>query len=384
MLTRQHLSQHRATSQANPNLSPSTHHHGSPRPQLDVNADLLAAISAALGSAIPNVSTNVGPSQPGRKFFSRTITNTTSELPISVIKELKNGFKAYIPMSLCTHKACSNAMRSTDAFDTEIGMNERGEIRLKQKTFTAAKDHSITTDDFTEIRENFTRGMRKYLILGDDILPAGERALDCADMFQEFFSIIAARLDYTQDWPSYRGYIIESYTSWIGRRDDSFGLIFDEHLFHKYKMKNLIPSLLEQLRPPAAMSSTFGSHRMQGVAGSSGGSGFRGRPKFSHGSSSFNPHRGGYSQPFLGQPSTSTFKCYLCGEPHSHREHQGNAKRLITNEHGKWVDRLLGNKIVCIAFNVATSGCRRGSSCSYSHSCSLCGDLSHGSARCPA
>ncbi|KAF8801181.1 hypothetical protein BYT27DRAFT_7310713 [Phlegmacium glaucopus] len=243
-------------------------------PQLDVNADLLAAISVALGSAILNITPNVGPSQPSRKFFSRTITNTTSELPISVIKELKNGFKAYILMSLCTHKACSNAMRSTDAFDTEIGMNERGEIRLKQKTFTAVKDHSITTNDFTEIRENFTQGMRKYLILGDDILPAGERALDCADMFQEFFSVIAARPDYTQDWPSYRGYIIESYTSWIGRRDDSFGLIFDEHLFHKYKMKNLIPSLLEQLRPSTAVSSTFGSHRMQGVAGSGGGSSF--------------------------------------------------------------------------------------------------------------
>ena len=66
-------------------------------------------------------------------------------------------------------------------------------------------------------------------------------------MFREFFSVIAARPDYTQDWPAYRGYIIKSYMSWIGRRDDSFGLIFDEQLFYKYKMKNLLPMVLEQL-----------------------------------------------------------------------------------------------------------------------------------------
>lgn len=71
-------------------------------------------------------------------------------------------------------------------------------------------------------------------------------------MFWEFFSVIAARPDYTQDWPVSRSYIIESYTSWIGRRDDSYGLIFDEHLFYKYKMRNLLPTVLEQLQQPTA------------------------------------------------------------------------------------------------------------------------------------
>jgi hypothetical protein len=110
-----------------------------------------------------------------------------------------------------------------------------------------AKDHHLSTDDFMEIRENFARGMQKYLISGDDVEPCAARALDCMDMFKEFFSVIAARTDYTQDWPAYRGYIIVSYMSWIGRRDDSFGLIFDEQLFYKYKMKNLLPTVLEQL-----------------------------------------------------------------------------------------------------------------------------------------
>ena len=76
---------------------------------------------------------------------------------------------------------------------------------------TAGKDHHISTDDFTEIRENFIRGMYKYLIMGDDTEPGGERAKDCADGFKEFFSTIAARPDYTIDWTSYRGYVIETY-----------------------------------------------------------------------------------------------------------------------------------------------------------------------------
>jgi hypothetical protein len=185
------------------------------------------------------------------RYFSRVMTNTTSELPVVVIKELKGRFKNYIPLSLCTHKACSNATRSTDAFDTEIGMNDRGKIRLKQKTMTAARDHYPSTDDFMENHENFTWGMRKHLILGDDVQLCEARALDCMDMFREFFSVIVARPDYTQDWPAYRGYIIKSYTSWIGRGDNSFGLIFDEQLFYKYKMKNLLPTVLEQLRQPA-------------------------------------------------------------------------------------------------------------------------------------
>jgi hypothetical protein len=146
---------------------------------------------------------------PVRRYFSKVITDTTSELPVTVIKELKSGFKNYIPLSLCTHKACTNATQSTDAFDTEIGMNDKGEIRLKQKTLTAAKDHYITTNDLMEIRENLLRGMGKYLILGDDTEPGAPWAIECIDMFREFFSAVAARPDYTQDWPSYRGYMVE-------------------------------------------------------------------------------------------------------------------------------------------------------------------------------
>ncbi|KAF8814363.1 hypothetical protein BYT27DRAFT_7266154 [Phlegmacium glaucopus] len=142
-----------------------------------INADLIAAIAAALGSSASFPPASTQPVEPMHQFFSRTITNATSELPIAVIKELRGGFKNYIPLSLCTHKACSNATRATDTFDTEIGMNERGEIRLKQKTLTPMKDHYMSTDDFTEIRENFTRGLRKYLVLGDDTQPGGQRAL---------------------------------------------------------------------------------------------------------------------------------------------------------------------------------------------------------------
>ena len=55
---------------------------------------------------------------------------------------------------------------------------------------------------------------------GKDAGPGGVCALEWMDMFADFFSVIAARLDYTQDWSSYRGYIIESYMLWVGRRDE--------------------------------------------------------------------------------------------------------------------------------------------------------------------
>jgi hypothetical protein len=294
-----------------------------------------------------------------------------SDLPISVIKELKAGFKNYIPLALCTHKACYNATRYTDTFDTEIGWTEKGEMKLKQKAMSAGKDHYLTTDDFTEVRENFIRGMRKYLIMGDDTEAGGDRAIDCADMFAVFFSLIAARPDYTRDWPSYRGYIIESYTSWVGRRDDSYGLIFNEHLFYKHKMSNLVPVIMEQLRNPTG-----------GAAGTSngrGGTGTRGRGRGS--SRGGVPGQGFFPSP-QGTQLPFTIKCYLCGGAHYHKEHQGTVTRLVANEQGKWVDKQLGNKIVCISFNTNSSGCKRGTTCLYNHSCSLCGDLTHGAAKC--
>lgn len=75
--------------------------------------------------------------------------------------------------------------------------------------------------------------------------------MDYADVFTEVFITIAACPDYSLDWPLYCGYIIETYTLWASRCDDKYGLIFDEQLFHKYKMRNLVPAILEQLRQPS-------------------------------------------------------------------------------------------------------------------------------------
>jgi hypothetical protein len=293
--------------------------------QYGISPNVMAAVARALAHDGPDPAARQPASRSTsmRKYFSNAITTVTSDLPLPVIKELKAGFKNYIPLALCTHKACTNATRSSDAFDTEIGWTEKGEMRLKQKSMTAAKDHYLTTDDFTEIRENFIRGMRRYLVMGEDTDPGGVQASECGDMFAEFFSVIAARPDYTLDWPSYRGYIIESYTSWVGRRDDSYGLIFDEHLFYKYKMSNLVPVLLEQLRQPSGQNGT--QFQSRGTAGMRG----RGRGFQTGYTSSTN--RGGYQAPgsttsFLGQHQLSTSsRCYLCAGPHFHKEHQGAA-----------------------------------------------------------
>lgn len=130
-------------------------------PQYNLTPDVMAAITRMLGHGDSSRPTT-------RKFFSNAITNNLSDLPMSVIKELKAGFKNYIPLALCTHKACLHATRHTDAFDTEIGLNDKGEIKVKPKSMTPAKDHYLTTDDFTEIRENFIRGMRRYLVMAEE------------------------------------------------------------------------------------------------------------------------------------------------------------------------------------------------------------------------
>ena len=106
-----------------------------------------------------------------------------SELPLSVIKELKGGFQNYIPLSLCTHRACSNATHSTDAFDTKIRMNEKGEICLKQKTMSLAKDQFLMCIELMEIHENSICSMVEYLVLDSDLEPGAPCAVACAGMF---------------------------------------------------------------------------------------------------------------------------------------------------------------------------------------------------------
>jgi len=130
-----------------------------------LNTELLAALSSALGLGGTTQMTSSGAPQPVRKYFSQPITNAISKLPITVIKELKRGFKNYIPFALCTHKACTNATRATDTLNTEVGFNEKGEIKLKQRNILAAKDHYLMTDNFTEICKDFIQGLRKYLTL---------------------------------------------------------------------------------------------------------------------------------------------------------------------------------------------------------------------------
>ena len=59
-------------------------------------------------------------------------------------------------------------------------------MKLKQKSMTAAKDHYLSTDDFTEVRENFVHGMRKHLVMTDideEIGSGKARAMECTDMF---------------------------------------------------------------------------------------------------------------------------------------------------------------------------------------------------------
>ncbi len=110
----------------------------------------------------------------------------------------------------------------------------------------AAKDHYLSTDDFTEIQVNLIRGLKKYLVLGNDTEAGVPWALDCAKMFVDFFTSITECSDYTSEWPGYRRYIIKCYTSWVGHRDNTYSIFFNKTAYHKYKMKNLGHLALDQ------------------------------------------------------------------------------------------------------------------------------------------
>ena len=304
--------------------------HAQPGPDLDLSPAVLAAIARALNHVPADSSAQaVQPLLP-RKFFSNPITNHTSDLPIAVIKELKGGFKNYIPLSMCTHKACSHATRTPETVDTEIGWTDKGEMRVKQKLTGSVGDYTLSTDDFTEIRENFIRGMRKHLVMEEE-----GQANECTNMFAEYFRAIAARFDYTQDWPSYRGFMIESYSAWVGRSDDSYGLIFSEKFFYQYKVSHIVPTIMEQLKQPSSAAPSSSTGR--------GGGFYRGRGRFPQATGFFRSNRGGYHGQSSGTSSHGNFKCYLCGSSHSHWEHQGAATRLATNDQGKWIDKSIRN-----------------------------------------
>jgi hypothetical protein len=163
--------------------------------------------------------------------------------------------------------------------------------------------------------------------------------------------------------------LIESYIAWVTCRYDSYGMIFDEHAYNKFKIKNINPNIAEQVRQQIAGSSSISQPRSS-YGNTRGRSNPRGKNR------SVSSSNQSFREP------TSDAKCFLCGGPHWHKEHKGKAKRLV-EEDGNWVDKALGSKIVCILYNISPHGCRR-NGCYYSHTCSFCGDPSHGCSRCDA
>lgn len=130
-------------SSAHPSLQvqPPTYMHGQPdlydgqfmfdprRPQTSALAqygrapDIATANDGTLGQRGADA---FGSVPLGRRYFSKAITNNTSELPLSVIKELKSGFKNYIPLALCTHKSCSMPLVIPTHSTQKLGGRRRG------------------------------------------------------------------------------------------------------------------------------------------------------------------------------------------------------------------------------------------------------------------
>lgn len=89
------------------------------------------------------------------KQFHLCKHGNSSLIPLQIQQVICQFLLSIIPLAICTHKACISATHSTDPFDTKIGWTDKGKMRLKQKVMSVAKDHYLTTDDFTEIWENF-------------------------------------------------------------------------------------------------------------------------------------------------------------------------------------------------------------------------------------
>jgi hypothetical protein len=366
--------------------------------QASTDPNLLASeLTKALGAGTSNgaikkslASTAIIPTTVGKtdqaNLFTRAITTTSNELAPNMIKLLEAGFKTYIPLSSCTHKACRLASRSVEAFDSEISMNEKGEIKLKHKALNAALDHQMTTDDFSQVRENLIPAIRKHLILAGETAKGAPSAIACAEMFATFFTNIATRPDWTEDWMVYRGYLIDTYSSWISRSDNSFGMFFTEQAYAKYQLKTLVPNIQNIVRHQLDNPNDNGSR--PSYAYDTSNRGMKGISSASRGRSRGTRYNGtratGSYQSHSFRDSTrpsGPLRCFLCGDAHFHKDHQGKAKRLVL-ENGNWVDKALGGRTVCISFNSSPYGCQR-TNCYFNHSCSLCGSPEHGASKCP-
>jgi hypothetical protein len=196
--------------------------------------------------------------------------------------------------------------------------------------------------------------MRKHLKLGDETDSGSAYAHACADMFAKFFTCIAARPDWTEDWSTYRGYLIDSYLAWTARRNNMYGIAFTSEAYEKYKLRSLTPNIIEIVRQQ--MSNASGSNNVSIASNLSGASRGRGNGNQRSRGKGRGRRNGPINQSFHDSPQDP--RCYLCGGLHLHSEHQGKAKRLMS-KNGKWVDEALGDKTVCINFNVSPNGCTR-------------------------
>jgi hypothetical protein len=224
---------------------------------LDANVIMMVVASALSPNIPPSNAVTISTT----KLFSQVIMDSMNELLPHIIKALKDGLKTYVPLVACTHKSCRTASHTVDSFDnSELSVTDKGEFKVKHKSMNPAHDHLITTDDFSQIRENYVCGICKHLILAGETETGSASENACTDMFAEFFSNITSRPDWMEDWSLYRGYLIDCYTAWIAHCNDSFSMIFSDVAYEKFKLKSLTPSIIEIVHQQMISSSDSSNH----------------------------------------------------------------------------------------------------------------------------
>jgi hypothetical protein len=140
-------------------------------------------------------------------------------------------------------------------------------------------------------------------------------------MFAAFFMSIATRPDWTKDWMVYRGYL-DTYSTWVSRSNNTFGMFFTKQSYVKYQLKTLVPNIQSIVRhqldnPNNAAGKGAASH-------DNANRGARGSSSAMRGCGLGNQYNG-MCGPSMNQAQvrpSGPLKCFLCSEPHFHKVKQ--------------------------------------------------------------
>jgi hypothetical protein len=333
--------------------------------------------------------------------------------PIAEVIILQEGWKRHLPISNLTNRKCSLADRSANLPNNALVVGPRG-LEIQSLHTNPANEAALNLEEFIQATNCLVEMIPLYLKAGPNNEIGGPTAKAIGDAWAAHYRNLLAHTDFTERFHLYREYDIYLRTKWLTLSHSFLPADFHEDVFRNMVDRDRDAQLARYTANPCPLSTPphsmlprsrdrdrrdhpyrwdydrsraplLDANREHNLDYDHPHRSFRDSPPTysQHPRDSGWPSRSS-SLPGSDGPQQPSCRCLFCGS-HMHTSKKCNATTgpfLIRQSDGSW--RTPKGESPCYALNGPHGSCPKGSTCQFTHICSLCGATSHTARSCKA